>query len=290
MTFQVILVNDMNIDNILKSIQIHKLSQELWGTDPAWRRSKELTPLYVRRYLGPHTGEIAASHPFWELAYISRGKGQLYTPDRHEYQPGSVTLIPPDIDHREYAQTMMEVIWIAMAGTRLDLLPKKDILEGRWPEIEPQVERLWLLAEHARGRVGPELDGLTEALLARVLRLAEEAPEPTSRRIQQVVEWLQKHFDQPISIADLAEDFGYSEGYFFRAFRRYTGQSPAAYLTAIRMQHAVQIMQRTTLTFDRIARIVGYQDPLYFSRLFRKTYSQSPSAYRKLLWSGKTHP
>lgn len=273
----------MDLETILESLELPRLSSELWGNDSASRRSRELTPLYVRRYLGPHTGEVLGSHPFWELAYISRGKGQFYAPNRHEYQQGSVSLVPPNFGHREHGNTLMEVTWISMVGTRLDSLPKEEILLGRWPEIEPQVERLWLLAEHSRGQMGPELDGLTSALLARVLRLAKEEPKPTSRRIEQAAEWLQKHFDRPISIADLAEDFGYSEGYFFRAFRRYTGQSPAAYLTTIRMQHALQIMQRTTLTLDRIARIVGYRDPLYFSRLFRKMYNQSPSHYRKLL-------
>lgn len=273
----------MNSTNIVHSVLPPLLSETLWGEGSPWRRSKELTPLYVRRYVGPHTGDVMTNHPFWELAYVSRGKGELHTTESHALQPGSVYLVPPETAHGEYSPTMMEVTWIGLEGSRLQALPRREVLLGRWPEVEPRVESLWLLAEHARGRVGPELDGLAAALLARVLRLAAEAPDPTSKRIEQAAEWLHKHFHQPISMADLAERFGYSEGYFYRAFRRFTGQSPAAYLTAIRLQHAIQIMQHTTLTLDRIARIVGYQDPLYFSRLFRKAYGRSPSAYRKTL-------
>lgn len=268
---------------IVKTILPVMFSSEVWSTEGIGRRSKELTPLYVRRYVGPHTGDVSTSHPFWELAYVSHGKGELHTAESHVLEPGSVCLIPPETAHREFSVTRMEVTWIGLEGTRLKTWPCDRVLLGRWPEIEPQVEGLWLLAEHARGRVGPELDGLAAALLARVVRLAAEAPQPTSRRIEQAAEWMHKHFSQPISIAELAERFEYSEGYFYRAFRRFTGQSPASYLTAIRLQHTIQIMQHTTLTLDRIARIVGFQDPLYFSRLFRKAHGRSPSAYRRTL-------
>lgn len=273
----------MEPQNITRSIIPFLLADGLWDKSRTCMRSKELSPLYVRRYVGPHTGDVFTNHPFWELAYVSRGKGELRTSEAYTLQPGCVYLIPPDMSHSEYSSTLLEVTWIGLEGTRLESLPRQKVLIGRWNEVEPQVENLWLLAEHARGRVGPELDGLAAALLARVLRLISEAPEPTSQRIEQAAEWLHKHFSQPISMAGLAEQFGYSEGYFYRAFRRFTGQSPAAYLTAIRLQHAIQIMQHTTLKLDRIARIVGYQDPLYFSRLFRKAFRRSPSEYRKTL-------
>lgn len=265
-----------------KSILPPLLSDDLWSPSGPDRRSAEVTPLYVRRYVGPHTGDVSTRHPFWELAYVSRGQGWLFAPDRRELCPGSVSLLPPGLEHREQADTRMEITWIGLSGLRLNALPKT-LLLGRWPEIEPQVENLWLLAEHARGKVGPELDGLAAALLARVRRLAAETPDPASRQIEQAAEWLHKHFAQPISISELAERFGYSEGYFYRAFRRYTGQSPAAYLTQIRLQHAMQIMRHTTLTLDRIARVVGYRDPLYFSRLFRKLHGCAPSVWRSRL-------
>ena len=273
----------MELQDNVKTVLPPLLADSLWGTDGPWRRSGELTPLYVCRYVGPHTGDVSSRHPFWELAYVSRGKGELLTTESHVLQTGSVSLIPPDTAHREYTPTRMEVTWIGLKGSRLKALSRQKVLLGRWPEVEPQVENLWLLSAHARGRVGPELDGLTAALLGRVLRLAEEEPQPTSRRIEQAAEWMHRHFSQPISMAETAERFGYSEGYFYRAFRRFMGQSPAAYLAAVRLQHAIQIMQHTTLTLERIARAVGYRDPLYFSRLFRKTHGCSPSAYRKTL-------
>ena len=68
----------------------------------------------------------------------------------------------------------------------------------------------------------------------------------------------------------------------FRAlFREATGLSPLDYLLVLRLNHARQLMLQTGSSIGEVARAVGYEDQLYFSRIFKKRTGLSPSAYRR---------
>ena len=60
------------------------------------------------------------------------------------------------------------------------------------------------------------------------------------------------------------------------------GISPQKYLINFRLNQACKLMKNTELSIAEISRSVGYQDPLYFSKLFKKEKGLSPSKYRKL--------
>ena len=64
-------------------------------------------------------------------------------------------------------------------------------------------------------------------------------------------------------------------------FHQRTGFSPLEYLTRLRLNHASQLMAETALSIAEIARAVGYEDPLYFSRLFRRKMGVSPTEFRQ---------
>ena len=59
------------------------------------------------------------------------------------------------------------------------------------------------------------------------------------------------------------------------------------YLTDLRINHARQLMGQTELTMREIADMVGYEDQLYFSRIFKKRTGFTPSAYRRSLQSSE---
>jgi AraC-like DNA-binding protein len=256
---------------------------ELWALDALNTRSEELTPLYVHRYLGLRNNKIFTSHDFWEMTYVFRGRGMLQTKKSYPLQSSVAFLIPPNMDHYEDCQEPMDTIWLGLKGRRLRGLEPSKILIGEFPELESAFERLWLSAEHPRGKIGPELDALTSLVLSQFIRLATEANHDTSPCIDEAIAWMHRHYDQPLTVADLAYRFGYSDGYFYRVFKKQTGTTPISYLANIRIQHALQFMKNTTLTIDRIARLVGFADPLYFSRIFKKVIGQSPRQLRKSL-------
>lgn len=68
---------------------------------------------------------------------------------------------------------------------------------------------------------------------------------------------------------------------FSHKFKQVTGASPLAFFSRIRCEKAKELLKHTDLNISEISMSVGYDNPLYFSRIFRKFYSLSLSEYRR---------
>ena len=95
------------------------------------------------------------------------------------------------------------------------------------------------------------------------------------------VSYLKKHlYDCDLSIDSLHELCGISGTYFRNLFRARYGESPQNYILSRRLSHAKAIIDSGDFsTISEVAFSVGYNDPLYFSRAFKKKYGLSPSCY-----------
>ena len=80
---------------------------------------------------------------------------------------------------------------------------------------------------------------------------------------------------------DYAESLHISTNWFIHNFKQYAGMSPAQYNLSLRMVNAQSLLERTTYNIKEISEIVGYENPLYFSRVFKKEIGKSPAQYRK---------
>ena len=94
-------------------------------------------------------------------------------------------------------------------------------------------------------------------------------------------------YNEPINIEEYAQSRGMSVSWFLRNFKQILKQSPMQYLLSIRINNAASLLETTDYNITEISTIVGYDNPLYFSRLFRKQKGLSPSAYRKAM-TGKS--
>jgi AraC-like DNA-binding protein len=79
---------------------------------------------------------------------------------------------------------------------------------------------------------------------------------------------------------EYASSIGMSISWFIRSFKKYTGSTPIQFITSLRMTNAQVLLETTSYSINEIAGIVGYNNPLYFSRLFHKQKGCSPSEYR----------
>ena len=104
--------------------------------------------------------------------------------------------------------------------------------------------------------------------------------EQTSDYGKQAMEYIRTHYMQPITVNDVAAAVGVSRSWLYRSFMDYAAQSPAMYLRDIRMQRARALLQRTDWPVQEIAQAVGFEDPLYFSRVFSAYEGCSPTAFR----------
>ena len=94
------------------------------------------------------------------------------------------------------------------------------------------------------------------------------------------ITYFNTNYNRAINVEEYASSIGMSISWFIRSFRKYTGNTPVQFLTALRMTNAQVLLETTSYSINEIAGIVGYNNPLYFSRLFHKQKGCSPSEYR----------
>lgn len=89
------------------------------------------------------------------------------------------------------------------------------------------------------------------------------------------------HYNEEINIEQYAQSIHMSPCWFNRTFKATTGCTPTQYITDIRMKVAAQLLVTTHDSIKEIASLVGYDNPYYFSRIFRRATGVSPSSHRK---------
>lgn len=93
--------------------------------------------------------------------------------------------------------------------------------------------------------------------------------------------FIDAHLGRRLAIAELASMVGYSESYFYRAFRATFGSSPHAYVLTRRLERACQLMLATDDALSDIAIRCGLADQAHFTRLFRRAFDMPPGDWRR---------
>ena len=88
------------------------------------------------------------------------------------------------------------------------------------------------------------------------------------------------HLDQPLQVAKLAALENVSASHYFALFKSRTGRSPIDYFIHLRMRRACELLRETSLSIKEIAAELGYDDPFYFSRIFKSVNHVAPREYR----------
>ena len=105
--------------------------------------------------------------------------------------------------------------------------------------------------------------------------------QPKSKNICLAVEYINAHYAEQLSLEQVAAQVYLNPDYFSRVFKTETGQTFINYLTDVRLQHSVQLLENTALRIQTIAQQVGYYNASYFSTTFKKKYGVSPYEYRR---------
>jgi len=94
-------------------------------------------------------------------------------------------------------------------------------------------------------------------------------------------EWLKTHFAVASPVEEMVARSGLAERSFKRRFTRATGHTPIAYVQRLRIEEARRRLERTKAPIDEISWQVGYEDPAFFRRLFKRLAHMTPGAYRR---------
>ena len=110
---------------------------------------------------------------------------------------------------------------------------------------------------------------------------APEMREQSRYDLDAWIEFMADKVGSPLSLTEMSQHAGLSVQHFSNIFRRRTGTSPVEFFNHLKIQRACQLLDTTSKSIVEVGRAVGYEDPYYFSRIFRKVMASSPSQYRK---------
>jgi AraC-like DNA-binding protein len=105
--------------------------------------------------------------------------------------------------------------------------------------------------------------------------------EEEDNPLDQSITFMKVNINKRLTADDLASRFQYSSSHYTALFKRKTGMSPIDYFIRLKVYFACQLLTQTDLKVKEIADRIGYDDPYYFSRLFKQVMGKSPKDYKK---------
>ena len=231
----------------------------------------------------------------YQILYVANGKTHFWFDGREEIvSTGHMVLYKPEEIQKYvyYLEDNPEVFWIHFTGRDV-----KNILAYHGISLDehvfycgvlPDYKALFrkIIQELQLCRYGYEdyIVSLFKDILLLVDRQQHEQKKATGNvqeQIERAAAYFNENYNTKISIDDYAESLHISTNWFIHNFKQYTGISPAQYILSLRMVNAQSLLERTTYNIKEISEIVGYENPLYFSRVFKKEIGKSPAQYRK---------
>ena len=106
--------------------------------------------------------------------------------------------------------------------------------------------------------------------------------DTTKKLAEDAKQYIADHYNESkLSVDEICSHLGVGASYFSAVFKKETGVSFVTYLTQVRMNEAQRLLDTTDEKSYIIAGMVGYEEPNYFSYVFKKHFGISPSKYRQ---------
>lgn len=245
---------------------------------------------------GHYYGPAIRDH--YLIHYIFNGKGRFSMGDRvYHLQKGQGFLICPDIV--TYYQADLDdpwsYSWTGFHGTKAGAYLKSAGLTAENPVftydrddyIRNCFSEMIAAKDLQKGRE-IRLLGLFYLFISQLIethgkdRFTDKAG--ISRKevyIKKAIEYIGMNYSRKIAITDIARHIGLDRSYLGSIFKQQLDTSLQDFLVNYRMDRACELMKNVSLSIGDISRSVGYDDPLLFSKIFRKIKSKSPREYRK---------
>jgi YesN/AraC family two-component response regulator len=123
-----------------------------------------------------------------------------------------------------------------------------------------------------------------------IIRQLQSPPEEKNTTAKLIVEYIDKHFDQPLSLSMLADELSLSPSYLSVAIKHHLGIGFVDYINKLRIQKALKLLEYDDMTIQQIAEQCGYDTVHTFIRRFKKTCLMPPNEYRVKTKAAKTIP
>lgn len=223
-------------------------------------------------------------HDSWELVYCTNGGG-VFTFDDYslEYRAGDIVTIPPGITHENAGDQGFTNIHINLANASFPYKTATLISDDSEKHILNAFNDAYYYYNndiHKKVLIMSALGNLIVNFI-----IAFQNSKPLTPIVEIIKNDIVKNFpDCNYELDSYMKSLPFSYDYLRKLFKSEIGTTPHGYLTAMRMQTAEKmlcVMDGEEYNVTRIAQMCGYDEPLYFSRVFKKQYGCSPYHYAK---------
>jgi len=229
----------------------------------------------------------------YQILYIANGAGYFNVENEEKkIANGNIVLYRPH-EPQKYKLVLEdapEVYWIHFQGSKTHaLLDKFGILNnsvhyvGIHGDFSIIFEKIIVELQLKKMYFSEYSNSKFIELLTLFARGISEQKVENPRYYDQIfnaVELFHQNLDKEISIKDYAHMCGMSPGWFSKCFRMRFSVSPQEYITNLRLKKAKELLDSSSYNVTEIAMLCGYNNPFYFSRIFKEHTGLSPSKYR----------
>src|SRR5690554_1044833 len=256
--------------------------------------TKHLYPLAYGHYVDAIGHQVKRQkHTDYLLIFCHRGRGHFRTNHiQGELKAGQLLLLPSGEAHA-YAASVDQpwsIYWAHFQGSAatacmdfLELSLSQPVLTlSRWRQLIPVVtDLLNLQTQRHQFTAAVVAASLLQRIIAELPCLTPVAQAPAEFDLAALERFMYDNSHRDLSLDDFAQFAGLSRFHFSKKFKQFAGTSPMRYFNQIRVKLACQLLDNSTDSIRQISQQLGFEDPYYFSRLFKKTMGISPQYYRE---------
>lgn len=230
------------------------------------------------------------------LIYCLQGKGWYMIGNKsYEVGPNEYILLPATTEYMRYGADSNDpwtIYWIHFSGRDMQLFNTTlQIAEDDGPRTIPFNDkgiRIWETIYQSL-EMGFSQENICNANFCLYQFIATflftdhhvKAKKAAGKDIiSTTILFMRQHIHQKLTVEDFARRHGMSASYFSSMFRKATGMPPLDYFIHLKIQKACQLLYGNEIKIKEIGEAIGYDDPYYFSRLFKKYMTVSPEQYR----------
>lgn len=262
--------------------------------------SKPLIVTSCGNYKVKNRAEVRTSRPKgrkdYQLLYIAAGQVHFFINGQERVvTAGNIVVYLPGQpqEYVYYKDDKTDVYWVHFTGSDVEKiidyynirLSENIIYIGTSPDYQ------WLFGQIIQEMqlCRPRFEELISLLLRNIFILisrnligANRADNSLENEVELAMHYFRENYRSEVNVEDYALSRGMSASNFYRVFKQISGSTPLQFILKLRLSNAQNLLENSNLTIAEIASEVGYENPLYFSRLFHKHIGVSPSEYRKM--------
>ncbi|GEL11304.1 transcriptional regulator, AraC family [Flavobacterium glycines] len=225
--------------------------------------------------------------------YCLKGEGWITTNKKTiKLTPNTAFIIPKNTPHK-YGSSLKDpwsIYWIHFSGNYADVFYERFFKEKEnnipIPFDENKIVLLKDIITVLENELNEEKTEFIHFKLSSFLSsvcYSNLLENTINDKISQSISYMKNNLNQLITIEKLAQEACFSVSRYSELFKQKTGYSPILYFIRLKIQKACEYLYFTNMSIKEICKEVGFEDPYYFSRMFKKQIGISPMQYKKSL-------